>query len=258
MKIANDYIQNDIQEVAFASAFADKVKNILSVGEDAKTIKGEKYGVKTGIVYMAPANSSGHNVCPSMTKGCQAACLYTAGQGIYKNVQSGRMRRTLQFVYRQDEFMAALVKDIKKLVILAEKSGMIAAIRLNGTSDIAYEGIPVGDYPNIFAMFPNVAFYDYTKRYDRLEKCATIRNYHLTFSRAETTLSDSQALKALSNGYPVTVVFRNGLPKKWNGYSVIDGDKHDFRVWDSGVVVGLKAKGKAIKDTSGFVVDVVQ
>jgi len=258
MKVANDYIVTEIQEWAFASAFSGNVKDIVSVGKDAKTVKSLKVGVLTGIVYMAPANSSGHNVCPSLTKGCKASCLYTAGQGKYPNVKAGRMRRTYQFIYRQDEFMAALAKDIAKVIVKAKKLDMIAAIRLNGTSDIAYEDIPVLGHKNIFAMFPSVAFYDYTKRYDRLEKCATIRNYHLTFSRAETSLSDSQALAALANGYPVTVVFRSGLPKQWNGYQVIDGDIHDFRVWDSGFVVGLKAKGDAITDKSGFVVDVVQ
>jgi hypothetical protein len=189
-----------------------------------------------------------------MTKGCKAGCLFTAGQGRYENVKAGRMRRTYQFLLRQDEFMLQLAKEIAKLVVKANEQGMIPAVRLNGTSDIAYEDIAIGDYPNIFAMFPNVAFYDYTKRYDRLEKCKSIRNYHLTFSRAETKLSHAQSLNALANGYPVTVVFRDALPKTWNGHAVIDGDKHDFRVWDSGVVVGLKAKGKAINDDTGFVV----
>ena len=37
---------------------------------------------------------------------------------------------------------------------------------------------------------------------------------------------------------------------------VIDGDEHDMRFLDEpNVVVGLKAKGKAIKDYSGFVID---
>jgi len=37
---------------------------------------------------------------------------------------------------------------------------------------------------------------------------------------------------------------------------VIDGDKDDLRFLDpKGVVVGLIAKGKAKRDTSGFVID---
>jgi hypothetical protein len=124
---------------------------------------------------------------------------------------------------------------------------MIPAIRLNGMSDIAWETIPVDGYANIFERFPNVAFYDYTKRFARLTSCAGINNYHLTFSRAETKLSQYQADQALAMGIPVTVVFEKQLPKTYNGKNVIDGDKHDYRVWDSGNVIGLKFKG-SIKD----------
>lgn len=244
----------EVRSRGLASAMVGDVKNLLSIGKDAKTRKSLDVGVLTGIVYMAPADVSGINVCPSMTKGCKAACLFTAGQGRYENVKAGRIRRTLQFHLRQEEFMFQLYKEISKLVVKAEKMGFIPAVRLNGTSDIAYEDIPVGSFDNIFQAFPNVAFYDYTKRFDRLEKCAGIRNYHLTFSRAETKLSHAQSTKALSLGYPVTVVFKNELPETWQGYTVIDGDKHDFRVWDAGVVVGLKAKGMAIYDDTGFVV----
>lgn len=150
--------------------------------------------------------------------------------------------------------MVQLSKEITRLIAKAKAQDLIPAVRLNGTSDIDWENIPVGDHPNIFAAFPSVAFYDYTKRFNRLADTSGIRNYHLTFSRAETKLSNAQALNALKLGYPVTVVFKDDLPDHWQGYQVIDGDKHDFRVWDSGVVVGLKAKGKAINDDTGFVV----
>lgn len=244
----------DVRSWGLANAMVGKVANLLSIGKDAKTIKSLKVGVLTGILYMAPANVSGFNVCPSMTKGCKASCLFTAGQGVYENVKAGRLRRTYQFLFRQDEFMVQLSKEIERLVSKAKAKGLIAAVRLNGTSDIDWENIPVGDHDNIFSKYPNVAFYDYTKRFNRLVATADIRNYHLTFSRAETKLSNAQALNALKLGYPVTVVFKDILPDNWQGYQVIDGDLHDFRVWDSGVVVGLKAKGKARYDTSGFVV----
>ena len=40
---------------------------------------------------------------------------------------------------------------------------------------------------------------------------------------------------------------------------VIDGDEHDMRFLDEpNVVVGLKAKGKAKKDSSGFVIDLIE
>ena len=264
MKVLNDILTDDehldpIRSMAFSSAMVDDVKDLVSVGNDAKTVKSLKeLNVLTGIVYMAPADSSGFNVCPSMTKGCKEACLFTAGCGRYPNVKAGRMRRTYQFLLRQDEFMAQLVKEIEALIRKATKLGAIPAVRLNGTSDIAWEDIPVDGHKNIFRRFPDLAFYDYTKRYDRLAFCAAIPNYRLTFSRAETKLSNSQAIDALQDGYPVTVVFSGDLPSVWHGFRVIDGDKHDFRFWDAGVVVGLKIKGdnktKQLAIDSGFAV----
>ena len=59
----------------------------------------------------------------------------------------------------------------------------------------------------------------------------------------------------------VAVVFRDKIPKSYKGYEVIDGDDSDlrfldkFKSWETGGIVGLKAKGPAKKDKSGFVVD---
>ena len=54
----------------------------------------------------------------------------------------------------------------------------------------------------------------------------------------------------------MAVVFCETLPKTWNGFQVIDGDKHDARFLDEpGTVVGLLAKGRPAKtDDRGFVV----
>lgn len=240
---------------------ADKpVKNLLSVGADAKTVKSLKLNHLIGILYLAPSRVSGYEVCPAATKGCRAACLFTAGQGRFSNVKVGRIRKTLQFMERQAEFMSVLVADIRKLVADAETADLTPAVRLNGTSDIAWETIPVTvdgvDYPNIMAVFPNVQFYDYTKRFERLGN--TPDNYHLTFSRAETAKSHLQAMNALRAGFSITVVFRDKLPETWAGFEVLDGDESDSRfIQDIGkpVVFGLKAKGQASKDTTGFVVD---
>ena len=59
--------------------------------------------------------------------------------------------------------------------------------------------------------------------------------------------------------YNKAVVFNGDMPKIFKGMKVIDGDKTDMRFLDrSNRVVGLKAKGKARKDTSGFVINVLQ
>lgn len=252
-----------LKKNALDAALMFPIRNLISFGKDAKTVKGEKYNVRTGVIYMAPGNLSGHEVCPKRTKGCTESCLFTAGQGRYDNVKQGRLRRTYSFVERTGEFLTRVLKEID-----LEKNKLsddwTLAIRLNGTSDIAYEDYPVMDYvdgevyPNIFAARPEVQFYDYTKRFERLEKIKNIPNYHITFSRAETKANQNDALKALKMGVNVTVVFRKELPETWKGYTVMDGDQTDIRFWDSGgepVIVGLKAKGKAIYDESGFVVD---
>jgi len=251
-----------LREKAFYQALVKPIGNIISFGKDAKTVKGEPFGVRTGVIYMAPAQFSGYEVCPSRTRGCTASCLFTAGQGRFENVKQGRLRRTYTFLHRPAEFMIKLLTEIDK-----EKDKvngeMLLAVRPNGTSDIAYEMYPVQDidgkvYPHIFAARPNIQFYDYTKRIERIERIAKIPNYHVTFSQAETKASKLNGQKALALGINVTVVFRKELPDEYMGYRVVDGDETDIRFWDQDngpVIIGLKAKGLARYDDSGFVVD---
>ena len=210
-----------------------------------KTVKGEKLGVLTGILYLAPAKLSGYEVCPKRSKGCTAACLFTAGMGAFSTVQQARIKKTQMFFEQREAFLAQLHKDIKALRRKAAKLNMTAAVRLNGTSDIEWTRM------NIMNMFPDVQFYDYTKVLSRLTKKLP-DNYHITFSKSESNESDCK--KALDLGFNVAVVF-NRLPKKWMGHKVQDGDNTDTRFLDpSGRIIGLVAKGRARKDNSGFVV----
>jgi len=222
---------------------------LLTVG-NTKTVKGEKYGYQTFILHLAPANLSGYETCPKRTEGCTAACLNTAGRGgMFKpggtnTIQEARKRKTRMFFEQRDQFLADLEADIRKGIKQAEKKGMIPAFRLNGTSDIAWEKY------GIIQKFPEVQFYDYTKIRNR--KVAALSNYHLTFSKADG--NDMDVRLAASAGMNVAVVFKN-VPDAYIGRTVIDGDETDLRFLDpKGVVVGLKAKGRARKDTSGFVV----
>lgn len=266
----NDDGLDHLREKAYLAAMSGRVHDILSVDNDAKTKKGRKYGILTGIVYMAPANISGYEMCAKRTKGCSAACLFTAGQGRFPNVKQGRLRRTYTWLFRRQEFFETLVHQIRLANKTAIREGLQLAIRLNGTSDIPYENYPIvledgSEYPHIFAVFEDtgIQFYDYTKIVARAEAVAQIPNYHLTFSRAETASNQRDAELALALGMNVTVVFRSKLPPTWNGYPVIDGDRHDIRFWDtlkhSGgpVIVGLIAKGpKGKADDTGFVIDI--
>lgn len=233
---------------------------LLSVNRDAKTKKGNKYGVLTGILYLAPADVSGYQVCPKASEGCKAACLYTAGYGVYAKVQNGRIKRTLRFFRERELFMTDLVEDIARLVATAKRNGMLPAIRLNGTSDIAWEKFKVvkdgKEYANVFEAFTGVQFYDYTKILGR-KSALKYTNYHLTFSLSESNTKD--ATKALEAGFNLAVVLNVGKkdakPMQWNGYPVIDGDVSDIRFKDKkgGHIVALTAKGRARHDTSGFV-----
>lgn len=236
---------------------------LLGIAGDAKTIKSIDKGVLTGILYLAPVNISGYQVCPKASNGCAAACLYTAGQGAYNRVKQARIRKTKYFFENRAEFMADIVNDIKILVKRAKNKGLIPAVRLNGTSDLPFEKIAVicdgKVYRNIMEAFPDVQFYDYTKILNRKYALALpTRNYHLTFSLSEN--NDEEAIAALNAGFNVAVVMKlkraEPKPSTWGGFPVIDGDESDVRFADpaeGGHIIALSAKGKGRKDVLGFV-----
>lgn len=223
---------------------------LLSTG-NPKLLKGEKKGYMSFVLHLAPANLSGKETCPKRTEGCTAACLNTAGRGgMFKKgentnmIQQARIRKTKMFFEQRDEFIKQLEADIRLGIKQAEKKGMIPCFRLNGTSDLAWEKY------GIIEKFPEVQFYDYTKVRGR--KVNHLKNYHLTFSKADG--NDMDARLAASEGMNVAVVFKE-MPESFMGRTVINGDETDLRFLDAkNVIVGLKAKGKAKKDTTGFVV----
>lgn len=235
------------------------MKNVLSVSADAKTVKGESFGFLTGILYLAPATTTKWNTC-SMAKlaQCDKACLYSAGRGAFNSVQQARIAKTVRFFEDRAGFMADLVFSVKALVRKAAKQGLKPLVRLNGTSDIRWEtvGLTVDgiEYANIFDVFPDVQFYDYTK--DANRKGLPL-NYDLTFSYSGVEGFQPFVAKAVDNGMRLAVVFRTeaSIPSTFRGIPVVSGDKSDVRHLDAqGVVVGLYAKGKAKTDTTGFVV----
>lgn len=223
--------------------------NLLNVGGNAKTIKGDKkQEYLTGILYLAPASISGRNVCPNSTAGCRAACLYTAGRGQMSSTQEARIRKTKLFFENRDSFMAQLFSDLHELRDRCERRGVKPAVRLNGTSDIDWQRIKYQG-KTVFDSFPDIVFYDYTK----CKRVSKHTNYHITHSYDERwTPEDAQAL--VNQGQNVAVVFDDTPPAHWYGMPVHDGDSDDLRFLDpKGCIVGLKAKGQARYDTSGFV-----
>ena len=225
---------------------------LLSVDADIKTIKGRKIGFLTGILYLAPYTLSGVNLCPfAKVAECHVACLNTAGRGNFNNVKNARLRRAKLFNDNRGEFFAQLIDDINKLKKQAQKQKLQAVIRLNGTSDIEFENIKVtGDY-TIFNLFPELQFYDYTKNPNRKNLPS---NYDLTFSYSGVESFIKFNRQALENNMRVATVFKI-LPVEFEGRPVINGDDHDARfIEDKNIIVGLKAKGKARQDKTGFVI----
>ena len=215
-----------------------------------KIQKGTKLGYLSFILHLAPSDLSGKNTCPKATAGCKAACLNTAGRGgMFRKgettniIQQARIRKTVQYFFDREQFMADLEADINKGIKMAKKLGLTPVFRLNGTSDLAVEKW------GIIEKFPTVQFYDYTKVLGR--KVAHLSNYHLTFSAADG--NDADVAEAIKQGMNIAMVF-DKLPETYMGREVINADETDLRFLDKkGVIAGLKAKGKAKKDTTGFV-----
>jgi len=247
----------------FMTDYNYKEPKVLFGTQNAKTIKGEKLGYHTFILYTSPdkQNSMGKTLCAHSTPGCRSSCLFTAGRGKFSNVALARIHKAEYFLRNRNAFIEQISKEITAGI---KKHGAEnICIRLNGTSDIPYENIPVGNHKNIMEMFPSVQFYDYTKNPNRFKK-ELPENYHLTFSMAETIENKIDCFRLLDMGFNIAAVFNvkdeTELPTQYKGYNVINGDQHDLTFkykqpkGTKGVILGLKAKGDAKKDTTGFVI----
>jgi hypothetical protein len=258
--------------------------------DSPKAIKARAYGYTNAINYMAPAALAGvGNLCPHASPGCLALCLgWHSGQaGMVKGgrtnalnaVRRSRQDKARMFMRDRATFMGELIAGIERAQRKANREGLKLCVRLNGATDIAWEGvrIPIECMAgalagkNVFEAFPDVQFVDYTKSVRRALRAASDptwpANYHLTFSRSETNEAD--CVQVLRAGGNVAVVFANGLPKTYTiGHTgphkhvapVINGDEHDLRHLDyspigGGLIIGLSPKGNRAKaDRSGFVV----
>jgi hypothetical protein len=222
--------------------------NLLDTGNGntkiAKTNRGGLYRVAS--LSLMPDRI----LCPgSKAAGCFEGCLKSSGRGRFDNVAAGRQWRSDLWHQDQDQFLDRLHKELGNFAKLCKKTGITPAARLNTISDIAFErfGIP--------ELFPEIYFYDYTKRAARLNK--TPDNYRLMFSYSGRAQYANQVQIALGAGVPIAAVFRDQFPAEFLGRPVIDGDKSDLINSKAGpVIIGLKAKGALAKaDQSGFVID---
>jgi len=242
---------------------------LLSISNDAKTVKGEKHGFLTAIMYLAPYKAAGYLVCPAAElAGCWQTCLNTAGRGGMakgtfnphgielpdNSVQRARIWRTRLWMEQRDIFYDMLYGELFAFIAQAKLRGLTPVVRLNGTSDIQWER-EVYSGSTVFSTFPELTFYDYTKLPGRLGRPLP-PNYHLTLSYSEASpLYAKQCLKAHEHGASLAVVVRDDkLKARWLEQGAVDFDEHDLRFLDPPGTIGvLKAKGSARHETNGFV-----
>jgi hypothetical protein len=138
--------------------------------------------------------------------------------------------------------MQWMFAEIRKYQQKAKRDGFFFSVRLNATSDIDWQNVKV-DGKNVFQIFPEILFYDYTKNASKFIEKA--QNYHLTLSYTGRNWLLCEAL--LQQGVNVAIVFNvkneSQLPKTYRGYKVINGDLTDYRIDDAkGIIIGLKWK----------------
>lgn len=249
------------QQIAEARKIAKAeygVNYLLAYNADPKTSKSNKLSKKfrTVILYMAPHSIGGFQACSSATPGCIASCLNTAGNPVYaKNKARARLARKKLFFLRRDVFKILLYAELQKYQQAAKSVGKRLAVRLNGTTDILWERV----LPEIFTDWRTVQFYDYTKHLRRFGTDWNLpRNYDLTLSRSEQNDEDCRRILADNPRARVAIVFNTKrtkpLPAYYDGIHVDDADTHDMTFLRPYGWLGLRAKGDARKDASGFVV----
>lgn len=225
---------------------------LSSVSSTVKHVKSLKYGELTLSLYLAPAKSSGYEVCPGRTAECTMLCLNESGMNTMtqkikgEHINDSRITKTRLFFEEHEFFMDWLISEINTARAKAIRMTYKFSIRLNNTSDIN----PLNfnrNGKNLLEMYPDIQFYEYTKVVDHVNIMKMYKNYDVTFSYTGHNLTTCQEM--LKNNIRVAVVFKT-VPEEFMGYKVIDGDKYDMRYRDDAVIVGLKYKKVRNKLTS--------
>jgi hypothetical protein len=233
-----------------------------------KTRKGEEYGYRTLILYLKPYESGGYgNICPmAKLAKCHEPCLNTSGHGAFNSTQEARQRRTDLFFLDREHFLTTIVSEIENHRHYCAKNNFKPIVRLNGTSDFPWE-----QYADVLMhAFPDVQFYEYTKIVKRMDAFLAgkmPKNYHLCYSLSVAPGSLEFAKSVIARGGNVAVVFAPkkvgsmpksfAMPQFYSDIPVVDGDRSDLVFLNPpGTILGLRAKGQAKHDVSGFVVRV--
>jgi hypothetical protein len=191
--------------------------------------------------------AGGRSVCPYSTVECRAVCLGTeTGMNRFETALKAKVERTKLWQNEPAKFKAQLMAEIGRARRRAARNDLKLGVRLNVYSDVAWER----EYPELFAEFADVTFYDYTKVPGRFDRP---RNYHLTYSYTGTPASLKTATEYLAARVNPAIVYSGELPN-WSLFGfgkvrklrVLNGDANDFRPGDPWPrIVGLRFKGGA-------------
>jgi hypothetical protein len=262
--------------VTMTDGFVHRIPKLL--GGPASNAKIRKNrGCVSRYLAMLPHKLGGHgNLCPHASPGCIDLCLNISGMsygnwGAAHMILRGRLARTRLYFEQRDVFMAMWHIEMQAAMRQCQRENLPLYLRPNLISDLDWWR----KHPEMFSPYlgPTLKMIDYTKdvkKYQRFVDGKYMPGYHLTFSRSEKNEAD--CVRFLSQGGTVAAVFDTTyshahhyyapLPRTWKGFPVIDGDINDQRYLDpQGVVVGLRAKGKARRPEardSGFVVQTDQ
>lgn len=216
----------------------------LLTAANTKTIKGEKAGYFSAILYLAPHTlGGGVTLCPHSTEDCRTMCLAGAGMSGLPLQLQAKLNRTRLFNEDRPAFLATLARDIGKLKRIAAAEGLKPVLRLNGTSDIMWERV----FPDWGQL--GLQRMDYTKIPLEHRQPDFDPGYHLTYSYMGPQDAE-RAVRYLGAGYSVAAVVPEDvkgalLKRSDHRWNLVDGDEHDLRFLDSpGSLVLLKPKGR--------------
>lgn len=209
---------------------------ILSLN-NRKFKKTEQYGIVEAGLSLLPYNLANEkiNLCPFSSPSCTSTCLNFTGKNAFPRVQESRKLKTLSFLNDRKGFLLKVSEEITAL----EKKHKKVVIRLNTLSDINFQKYVLKESFTIFELHPNVMFIDYTKNPYTI---SLFPNYHIIYSADKYNATDEMIVNKLKKGHNVAMVFKD-VPKMWNGFQVIDGDKSDLEwVGKKGIITGLSYK----------------
>jgi hypothetical protein len=110
---------------------------------------------------MAPHKSAGMgNLCPHASPGCIALCLgresgqasmVSAATNWTNSVRDSRERKARYFMQQRQEYMVEMLHHIAAACRTARRKRIKLAVRPNGATDIAHEGLRVMIMPSLAA-----------------------------------------------------------------------------------------------------------